>query len=309
MYPTDKRPARLRCFCVCLALCACLAGCAGSGGAGGGTRDATPAVLVPEAPGTETLGTGGVTIDISNRGEGYIMVKYEGDNPRIKVQIARAEQDPYTYDLAPGGYETYPLSEGDGAYAVSVFENLQGTEYALLFRGEFDVRLNDPFRPFLYPNQFVRFSADDKAIAATQEIAAAADDDLGAVELIYSYVTSRLSYDYDKAGAVLAGGMSGYLPDIDEAFETKKGICFDYAALMTAMLRAQGIPSQLVIGYAGEVYHAWINVYIENVGWIGRAIYFDGTDWTLMDPTFASTSGSAKTFTGDGTDYHKLFVY
>lgn len=71
----------------------------------------------------------------------------------------------------PGGYETYPLSEGDGAYAVSVFENLQGTEYALLFRGEFDVRLNDPFRPFLYPNQFVRFSADDKAIAATQEIA------------------------------------------------------------------------------------------------------------------------------------------
>ncbi len=309
MYPTDKRPARLRCFCVCLALCACLAGCTGSGGAGGGTRDATPAVLVPEAPGTETLGTGGVTIDISNRGEGYIMVKYEGDNPRIKVQIARAEQDPYTYDLAPGGYETYPLSEGDGAYAVSVFENLQGTEYALLFRGEFDVRLNDPFRPFLYPNQFVRFSADDKAIAATQEIAAAADDDLGAVELIYSYVTSRLSYDYDKAGAVLAGGMSGYLPDIDEAFETKKGICFDYAALMTAMLRAQGIPSQLVIGYAGEVYHAWINVYIENVGWIGRAIYFDGTDWTLMDPTFASTSGSAKTFTGDGTDYHKLFVY
>lgn len=309
MYPTDKRPARLRCFCVCLALCACLAGCAGSGGAGGGTRDATPAVLVPEAPGTETLGTGGVTIDISNRGEGYIMVKYEGDNPRIKVQIARAEQDPYTYDLAPGGYETYPLSEGDGAYAVSVFENLQGTEYALLFRGEFDVRLNDPFRPFLYPNQFVRFSADNKAIAATQEIADAADDDLGAVELIYSYVTSRLSYDYDKAGAVLAGGMSGYLPDIDEAFETKKGICFDYAALMTAMLRAQGIPSQLVIGYAGEVYHAWINVYIENVGWIGRAIYFDGTDWTLMDPTFASTSGSAKTFTGDGTDYHKLFVY
>ena len=309
MYPTDKRPARLRCFCVCLALCACLAGCTGSGGAGGGTRDATPAVLVPEAPGTETLGTGGVTIDISTRGEGYIMVKYEGDNPRIKVQIARAEQDPYTYDLAPGGYETYPLSEGDGAYAVSVFENLQGTEYALLFRGEFDVRLNDPVRPFLYPNQFVRFSADDKAIAATQEIAAAADDDLGAVELIYSYVTSRLSYDYDKAGAVLAGGMSGYLPDIDEAFETKKGICFDYAALMTAMLRAQGIPSQLVIGYAGEVYHAWINVYIENVGWIGRAIYFDGTDWTLMDPTFASTSGSAKTFTGDGTDYHKLFVY
>ena len=30
------------------------------------------------------------------------MVKYEGDNPRIKVQIARAEQDPYTYDLRAG---------------------------------------------------------------------------------------------------------------------------------------------------------------------------------------------------------------
>ena len=32
----------------------------------------------------------------------------------------------------------------------------------------------------------------------------------------------------------------GYLPDIDETLETKTGICFDYAALMCAMLRCRG---------------------------------------------------------------------
>ena len=117
-------------------------------------------------------------------------------------------------------------------------------------------------------------------------------------------MTSRLSYDYDKAGAVLAGGMSGYLPDIDEAFETKKGICFDYAALMTAMLRAQGIPSQLVIGYAGEVYHAWINVYIENVGWIGGPFTSTGRtgrSWTPLSHPLAAPPkplpGTARTTT------------
>ena len=41
------------------------------------------------------------------------------------------------------------------------------------------------------------------------------------------------------------------LPSVDETLKTKKGICFDYAALMTAMLRSQGIPTKLEIGYQG----------------------------------------------------------
>ncbi len=35
---------------------------------------------------------------------------------------------------------------------------------------------------------------------------------------------------------------------------------------MTAMLRSQGIPTKLEIGYSGEAYHAWISTWIDGVG-------------------------------------------
>ena len=78
------------------------------------------------------------------------------------------------------------------------------------------------------------------------------------------------------------------------------------------MLRSQGIPTKLVVGYAGKAYHAWISVYSEETGWINNVIYFDGKDWKLMDPTFASTanqSAAVMKYIGDGTNYTTKFLY
>ena len=69
---------------------------------------------------------------------------------------------------------------------------------------------------------------------------------------------SNLTYDYEKADTVT----TGYLPDVDETLKTGTGICFDYAALTTAMLRSCDIPCKLQIGYAGDIKHAWIDVWI-----------------------------------------------
>ena len=96
------------------------------------------------------------------------------------------------------------------------------------------------------------------------------------------------------------------LPNLDQIYKRKKGICFDYAAVMTAMLRSQGVPTKLVIGYTGNAYHAWVNVYSKKRGWITGAIYFNGKKWKLMDPTFASTSKSSKSimkYIGNGRNY------
>ena len=95
---------------------------------------------------------------------------------------------------------------------------------------------------------------------------------MGVVTSIYNYVVDNLTYDYEKAATV----QSGYLPNVDLTLATQKGICFDYASLMTAMLRAQDIPTKLVIGYTGQLYHAWISVYLPEQGWIDNIIYFDG---------------------------------
>ena len=72
-------------------------------------------------------------------------------------------------------------------------------------------------------------------------------------------------------------------------YRIKTGICFDYASLMTALLRTQKIPTKLVVGYSGTAYHAWISVWTEEEGWIDGVIFFDGSVWHRMDPTFASS--------------------
>lgn len=268
-------------------------------------RNAKASVLVPEAPGTETLGNEKVTIDVSNVAQGYASVTYTGDNDQVKLQISCDGGEKYTYNLQKGVADVFPLTQGNGKYRFEVLENISGDQYQQLFTGEKDVQLESEFLPFLYPNQYVKFLSQSVAVAQGEQLAQGAADDLALVEKIYNYVVENVSYDYEKADTV----ESGYLPDVDDTLQTKKGICFDYAALMTAMLRSQRIPTRLVIGYVGELYHAWISVYIEGEGWIDNIIYFDGTQWTRMDPTLASTNGQAKEYTGDGNEYHEMYTY
>jgi hypothetical protein len=53
-------------------------------------------------------------------------------------------------------------------------------------------------------------------------------------------------------------------------------------------------------------------VYIDGVGWLDNYIYFDGTNWSLADPTFASTGGqsdSIKQYIGNGANYQQKYCY
>ena len=190
-----------------------------------------------------------------------------------RIKIQIAKSTTYTYDLnARDAYEVFPFTEGNGTYSIKIFENVRGNQYAQVM---------------------------------SQDISA---DAIGVVTNVYNYVIKNITYDTAKATSV----QSGYLPNVDQVLAQRTGICFDYAALMTAMLRSQDIPTKLVIGYSGGLYHAWVNVYIDNVGWIDNFIYFDGHDWSLMDPTFASSGGqseSIKQYIGNGANYQAKYTY
>ena len=76
------------------------------------------------------------------------------------------------------------------------------------------------------------------------------------------------------------------------------------------MLRVQRIPSKLVIGYAGDAYHAWISLYTEETGWVSDVIEFHGNEWRYMDPTFVSAGDdSDPNVVGDGETHHANFFY
>lgn len=263
--------------------------------------------LIPEASGVTTYQNGDVIMDASNIAKGYVMVQYSGANQKIKIQISKPGGTAYTYTInARGGYEIFPLTDGNGSYNVTVFENVSGTQYAQIFGQVIDVSLENQFLPFLYPNKYVAFNDQSAAVKKGAELAGA--DDKTTVANVYNYVINNVSYDEAKAQTVT----SGYVPNVDNVLASKKGICYDYAALMTAMLRSQNIPTKMVFGYAGSAYHAWINVYLDEVGWVDNAIYFDGKDWKLMDPTFASSgknSDAVKKYIGDGANYQSKYTY
>jgi len=269
---------------------------------------ALPTALEPVASGVKEKRNGRAVIDHSHAEDGYIMVSFTAKtSKRLKVRVT-GPATTYTYDLTPGIWEVFPLSDGNGSYKVSVFQNIAGTKYSTELSGSFGVELKDEFGPYLYPNQYVNYSVAPEATAKAAELTAGLEAPLEKVAVIYDYVVTNLTYDFEKAATV----KSGYLPVLDSVLAEKKGICFDYASLMTGMLRSQGVPCKLVVGYAGGAYHAWISVWSEETGWIDGAIFFDGVAWQRMDPTFASTgnqSESTMAYIGNGSNYTAKYLY
>ena len=265
-------------------------------------------LLLPEAPGTVVKQSKKATIDYSNTKDGYVMVQFtDTTTKKLKVQVA-GPTTTYTYDLPASGWTTYPLSDGNGDYKVTVLENTSGNKYAVLLSVSFKVTLADEFAPFIRPNQYVDYGGAAKTVEKAEELAGKLEDPLKKVEEIYKFVVNTLTYDKEKAATV----KSGYLPVLDDVMEAKKGICFDYAALMTGMLRSQGVPCKLVVGYAGTAYHAWISVWTKETGWVDGVIYFDGTAWQRMDPTFASSGKGSEAimkYIGDGKNYTTKYLY
>lgn len=308
-----KKRIFCRVFCLILALVCSAAGCGGSNAqakpkessassSSSGGWDNTPKVLIPQASGTDLLGNERLQIDVSNRTEGYIMARYTGPAQKVKFFVVTPDEVRYTYDLPSSEtWFTLPLTGGSGSYTLDVREHVEADLYSNLYSQSLDVEIKDEFSPFLYPNQYTWFTEDTKAVAKASELTKKAEDGLGAVKEIYDFVIQHVSYDEEKAETV----QSGYLPDVDETLASGKGICFDYAALMTAMLRSQGIPTKLEIGYSGEVYHAWISTWLEETGWVDNIIEFDGKNWTLVDPTLAAgnKASAVKKYIGDGSNY------
>ena len=264
-------------------------------------------VLVPEAPGKKTLGTSPLVLDISDTDQGYLTAVSDSTDQMMNVQLTAEDGVVYSYFISPGESAVIPFSSGSSTYQVSCYQQISDSQYAALYADTLEIKLANEFLPFLYPNQYVNFTPDSEASKLALSMVSEDTSDIDALQTIYNYVVSHVTYDYDLADTVA----SGYLPDVDETLQTGKGICFDYAALTTAMLRSCDIPCKLQIGYAGDIKHAWINVYIRSRGWVDKAVEFSGDSWSRMDPTFDSNSEDKDTiqeYIGDNNNYTVQFT-
>lgn len=299
-------PVRL--FFVWLLFGILLAGCGNSPSSDEEPPVYSPArVLTPEAPGKKTLGSSPLILDISNQDQGYLTAESDSDDSRMNIQLTAPSGVVYSYFLEPDEQTVLPFSEGSGEYLITCYQQVDGNQYAALYTETLTIKLQNEFLPFLYPNQYVDFSSKSKTCKLAASLVKEDMTDIDILKTFYTYVTSHISYDYDKADSVEAG----YLPDVDDTLSTGTGICFDYAALTTAMLRSQDIPCKLQIGYSGDVKHAWIDVYIRGRGWVTKAVSFDEDTWKLMDPTFDANSDgdeAIQEYIGDESNYTVQFT-
>lgn len=273
------------------------------------TGTPSPAVIVtPVASGEKQADNEKATIDYSNTSKGYVMVKYKGSNHKVKVQVIGPNNVTQNYDIKAGDYITLGLTGGNGSYKIVVAENITGTKYSPVQTVEFNASFESEFSPFLVTNQQVNYTANNPAVKFASQITTTDMTDLQKLDKIYTWIVDNVEYDYD----ILDSLPKGYLADVNKVIDRKKGICLDYAATMAIMLRSQGIPTKLLVGYAGETYHAWISVYIKGKGWVYNIISFDGYQWKRMDPTFASTANSSDVvmkFIANDKNYNIKYIY
>lgn len=137
----------------------------------------------------------------------------------------------------------------------------------------------------------------DEGIRSNEEIDSMAlkltknySNDYEKARVIYDWVGTNIEYDDNKAVEVMQNKVPmGVASGAINTFETRLGVCFDYACLYVAMCRANGIPVRLIVGegYNGIewISHSWNEIYIK-----------ERDEWIGVDPTFY---GGGKYFDSD----------
>ena len=225
---------------------------------------------------TTSLQNGSVTLNTNLADKGIIGIKADvAGNEKLKVKVKLGENAVY-YNINPDEMIKVPIQMGNGTYQIELYQNISGTEYARLFSRDLNVALENENDVFMVSSQIVNYEGSANSMGLAKQLTQNLSSDTDKLNAIYAYVVKNITYDYDEINRI----DSTYIPNIDSVLESKKGICYDYAAVMASLLREAGIPAKLLMGYRSDTedYHAWNQVLAD-----GRWITVDATwDSVLM---------------------------
>lgn len=151
-----------------------------------------------------------------------------------------------------------PVSEVE----VIVDGLVQTTDLAGVLRGH---------RETVCPDVFLREShltyADDKVM----QLAAGLEEDGDRLALAHD-LSRRVA-----EAIVYMPGATDMATSASEAVEKGEGVCQDHAHVLIALAKSLGLPARYVSGYlladaegkAHEAAHAWAEIHINNLGWVG----------------------------------------
>ena len=201
---------------------------------------------------------------------------------KIKILVTKDKaQTWYEVKLDNGKFdEKIWLNSGKGKYTVAIMVNETERKYS--YGPKFAVENIEEVDKYSVPGKYIE-SHDDKIIKLAEEIISDLDSDLEKAQAIHNWVSKNINYDYEKYSKHLSSNYDNQYGALI-TLESKKGVCFDYAALVAAIGRAAGLQTKMVKGegvnQSFRGYHAWNEIYIS-----------EENRWVKLDATFSSTSG------------------
>ena len=161
-----------------------------------------------------------------------------------------------------------------GLWEFGLYERIQGSSYRLIKHTEETVRLRDPLIPFLQSTMYMNWTPETECCKWLERFRVS---DLPAAELAgIMQAHIKLSFDYDYELAADVKFKYDYCPNLDETWESGKGICFGLTAIFNAALRSYGIPAKMIHGWWGvdesAPYHCWSEAFLDD-------------EWRLYDIT------------------------
>ena len=197
--------------------------------------------------------------------EGIVWPQASGD------KVASKGGTEIDYSHAEDGYMMIRQKAGNKRYKLRIEKDAQTYTYDLNSDGAWEVFPLQLGTGSYAVKVFKQASGNKYSSVSSQKIKVSAFNDENACFLCPNHVLALTV-------------PSGYLPELDNVISKKMGICFDYASLAAAMLRVQGVPTKLVIGYADSSYHSWNEVYVNG-------------QWMRLDITAQVTNMNVKSYT------------
>lgn len=245
-----------------------------------------------------------VKINTNTANKGYVEVEYlDTKGYDIKVTIRANKKNQYGIS-ASWQHQTSKrgnckikaaLTYGNAEYTINVLSTMKNDSTGVervSKKATLTINLTNVSTTgaFLLNEGEVEFNSNMAFIKKANEIAATCSNDFEKVSKIYDWLT-----DYIKYRIVEETEYGRYKCDIEKIYNRKTGVCYDYAVVLAAMLRSQGIPCKVVFGkYANDttdIGHAWNEIYISSSGSIDTSkISIVGNKWCRLDPTLSSGS-------------------
>jgi transglutaminase-like putative cysteine protease len=210
-------------------------------------------------------------------------IELDGEGNLVAQFEVPANQD--TEITAEGIITTEKATQSKSLLA---FPDVSLVDYIAAMKGQ----SNEIFDYAKYTESDTFWQKDDPTIqAASQELATKNSNIRALVKADYDFVIDHMDYDYAKIDSTnpRLGAIA--------ALSTGKGVCMEYADLMIAILRAQGIPARTAFGYGNDpllssntdnnintnavtnsrIGHQWVQIWVDNYGWVS------------IDPTWGET--------------------